>query len=269
MCPRISPTFFVPHRDLPHWDGSAAGRMAGQWVSERASYERLFRRARGEVAIGEVSPAYLQCTSTPRLITELCHEAKIVAILRHPVDRAYAQFVGRRRDGLESRLSFVEVVESELSRPFPSDIAFGHYLAASRYHHFLHGYFEHFPRNRIRIFLFEELVSNAKGLMSDLFDFIGVDPAYIPEIRRHNRTGVVRNTMLRRFWAGSVSVRTRLRPYVPRPIRDTAFTLLGEHSEKPKLGSELRRQVLDVFREDIQGLAKLIGRDLSGWLNEG
>ena len=243
--------------------------MASQWVSEHESYERLFDSARGEVAIGEVSPVYLQTTSSPRLISELCPEAKIIAILRHPVDRAYAHFLGRRRDGLEQRTSFEEVVRAELSGRFPDDIAFGHYLGCGRYHHFLRGYFERFPSERIRIYLFEELERNTEGLISDLFDFISVDPTYVPDAGRHNRTGEIRNPILRHIWTGSVQVRTHLRPYIPQQVRDAVFELIGNQLMKPELDAGLRAQLVGVFRADIRRLAKLIDRDLSGWLDTG
>lgn len=267
VVPEKSPNFFVSHEPLPPWEGPDLQRMARQWVSDRSAYEALFEGVRGETAIGEVSPVYLQARSAPRAIRDTCPDARLVAILRDPVDRAYAHFIGRRRDGLERRTDFGEVVAAELSRPLPDDVAFGSYLGCGRYHHFLEGYYELFSAERIRVYLFEDLQQDVGALLADLFAFLGVDSGFVPDTaRRHGQTGVIRNPVLRRIWTGSVSVRTALRPHLPPSVRDLAFPLLAPRLERPALDPGLRAELIGVFREDVEKLEPLIDRDLSHWL---
>ena len=175
VCLEKSPNYFVSSEPMPSWENPRARAMARQWVSDRGAYERLFDGARNEKAVGEVSPVYLQALGAPRRIRAACPDAKIVAVLREPVDRAYAHFFGRRRDGLELRPDFEGVVEEELSRPLPDDVAFGSYLGCGRYHHFLKGYFDLFPRARIRVYLFEDLRADTGALLRDLFTFLGAE----------------------------------------------------------------------------------------------
>ena len=267
LCPEKSPNFFVSHETLPDWEGPQVRRMAQQWVRDRRTYEALFDGVRGEKAVGDVSPVYLQALSAAPAIQELCPDARLVAVLRDPVDRAYAHFLGRRRDGLESRADFREVVAEERSRPLPEAVAFGSYLGCGRYHHFLNPYYELFPRERIRVYLFDDLLADAAGLLSDLFAFLDVDPEFAPSTeQRHAQTGVIENPLLRAVWTGSVGLRTGLRPYLPATVRNVGRRVFARRLAKERLEPDLRAELVEVFRDDIGRLQGLIGRDLGHWL---
>jgi hypothetical protein len=262
-----SPNFFVAGEPLPPWEPPAVRAMARHWIADRAAYERTFDRAGGARAIGEVSPVYLQARAAPRRIRELCPDVQLVAILREPVARAHAHFLGRRRDGLERRDDFEHVVAEELERGLPDEVAFGSYLGCGRYAHFLGGYFDLFPRQRIRIFLFEDLARDPLGVARGLFEFLGVDPRHQPDTTaRHGRTGLVGNPIARLLWTRSVRLRTALRPHLPRRLRDVAAPLLGERLRQPSLDPELARRLRGVFRDDVRRLAEMIERDLTAWL---
>lgn len=267
VCAEKSPNFFVSHEPLPPWEGASLRAMARQWITQPHEYEELFSGAGSCKAIGEVSPVYLQARSAPERIKARCPEVRLVAILREPVARAYAHFMGRRRDGLERRTDFSEVVREELSRPLPDDVAFGSYLGCGRYHHFLSGYFDRFPRAQIRIYLYEDLQTNPSALMADLFGFLGVDPTFAPDTTRsHGQTGVAVNPVARFLWTRSVHVRTVLRPWLPRAIRDRAAPIFMGRLARPALDPDLRRQLSGVFSDDIKRLQQLLNRDLSHWL---
>lgn len=267
LCAEKSPNFFVASEPLPAWEGPAARRMAAQWVRDPAEYEALFDGARGQTAVGEVSPVYLQARSAPAAIRRHCPGARIVAILRHPVERAYAHFLGRRRDGIEARTDFRQVVADELSRPLPDAVAFGSYLGCGRYHHFLAPYFELFPRERIRVYLFEDIVADVRGLMRDLFGFLGVDASFAPlTTTRYASTGEIDNPVLRFAWTRSVAFRTTVRPHVPAFIRDAVGGVFIRHLAKERLEPGLRADLVDVFRDDVERLQDLLGRDLRQWL---
>jgi hypothetical protein len=183
------------------------------------------------------------------------------------VDRAYAHYHGRRRDGLERRDDFRAVVEAELARPLPDEVAFGSYLGCSRYHHFLEPYFARFPRDRIRIHLFEDFQADPAAVLEDLFDFLAVDRHVAPDTRQqHNRTGLIQGPIRRFFWTRSVGLRTALRPYLPAPVRRTGQLVVGRGLVKPQLDPELRARLAALFRPDVERLQVLIDRDLTRWL---
>src|SRR5262249_24463510 len=110
VCAEKSPNHFVSSDPLPTWEGPQLRAMARQWVSDPEAYAALFAAAGAAKALGDVSRVYLQSVNAPGRIRARYPDVKIVAILRDPVERAYAHYMGRCRDGLESRSTFEDVV---------------------------------------------------------------------------------------------------------------------------------------------------------------
>jgi len=238
------------------------------FVPDPAAYEALFDDVKGQRAIGEVSPVYLATVhAAPRIAARL-PGVRLIAILRHPVDRAFARFVGRCRDGLERRADFAEVVRDERREPLIRDEAFDTYLASGFVSHFLESYLARFSRDRIRIHLFEDFRRDTAGVMADLFAFLAVDPSFAPDTdRQHNRSGgVIANGLLRDLWTRSALLRARLRPFVPQAARDLVFTAVTRRLVPVRLDPTMRAELTALYRDEIERLQTLLDRDLSHWL---
>ena len=238
------------------------------FVRDFAQYRALFDAARNERAIGEVSPVYLATTQAASRIAERIPEVKLLAIVRNPIERAYARFLGRTRDGLERRTSFAAIVRDEREAGLLRDDASGTYVASGLVFHFLESYLERFPRESFCVRLFEDLKSDAEGLVSDLFEYLGVDKTYRPSVeRRHNPSGgTIRQPIVRHLWTSTGLLRARLRPFVPVGMRDALFGMLPiERSDRP-LDAAVRAELIEVFREDVLKLQDWMDRDLSAWL---
>jgi hypothetical protein len=268
VSPNKSPNYFVAQDPQPDWENATLQAMASQWISSLTAYEAQFRGVTNERAIGDISPVYLQSIHTAKRIKEtLAPSTKFVAILRNPVDRAYAHYLGRRRDGLELVESFDAIVERELGGGLNQDIAFGSYIGCGRYYHFLKPFYEQFPADNIRVYLFDQLQKDLPGLLRDLFLFLDVDPDYqVDTAFSHNQTGIIANPLLRTLWIRSVGLRTRMRPYLPVSIRHTSRSILGQQVSKPLLGTDARKKISAAVREDTLQLQQLSGLDLLSWL---
>src|SRR4026209_2769617 len=77
-------------------------------IEKLEAYQDLFRGSEGFTAVGEGSPASLSGANAPRLIKELIPNAKLVAILRDPYERAFSQFVFLRLRGQESEETLLD-----------------------------------------------------------------------------------------------------------------------------------------------------------------
>lgn len=238
------------------------------FVADFDSYRSLFDGVAGEAAIGEVSPVYLATTRAATRIAATLPDAKLIAILRHPADRALARFVARVRDGLESRRDFRQVLEDERREGLVRDVAAGTYVASGFCAHVLQTYLERFPRDRIRVHLFDDFVESPGGVLRDLFTFLGVGPDVpIRTATTHNRSGgVIRNPVLRFLWTRSSPLRVRLRSTLPASARDAAFRAFTRDLVMPAIDEGLRAELTALFRDDIERTQRLIGRDLSRWL---
>ena len=192
---------------------------------------------------------------------------KLVAVLRDPVDRAYSNYLHKVRDGVEPLASFAAAIEAEPERIREGWRYTWHYLSRSLYFAQLRPYYRLFPENQIRVLLFEDLCARPERLFGDLFGFLGVDEDFRPDMSlRLQATGVPRSRALADFIQRPSFVKTAYRRVLPsRYRRRVTKGLEGLNLRKPALADPLRQELRAAYREDVERLQDLIGRDLSHW----
>lgn len=264
--PEKSPNFFTAP-DMENFPGSAAmAAMKGHTVKTEEEYLGLFRSAPPGKIRGEVSPVYLQSIFTADRVGKFIPEAKIVAILRNPVDRAFAHFMGRRRDGLEPRESFETAIATELADPSTKDLAFNNYLAIGKYAHYLVPWFKTFPRGQIKILFFDDFATQPLDVLNDLFVFLGVSKVKTDfPIDRKNQSGIAKNPLLRRIWTSTALTRAKLRSHLPKTLRDSVGRIFLGSMEKPKCSDLIRDQLVKYYFEDNISLKRLIRDSTPSW----
>lgn len=237
-------------------------------VSDIEAYHAQFLEVSNELAVGEASPSYLYSPKAAERIRQFIPSAKLIVILRNPVDRAYSNFLHCIRDGLEPHTDFAQALEDEKIR-IQSNWWWGfYYLNLGFYYIQLKRYFEIFDRSQIKVYLYEDLNTNPIGLLHETFQFLDVDHTFVPDIStRYNATGIPRNKVLHALLTRSNLVKQGIKQFIPtklyQPIRDN---LMSQNLVKPKLTPDLRRKLLEVYHQDIVKLEYLIHRDLSEWL---
>lgn len=238
-------------------------------VTDRDRYEALFDNVSGECAIGEVSPWYLFHSQAATRIKALIPEVRLISILRNPADRAYAAFVARRANGWEIQPDLHSAIDEE-ERRLRHNIRPGiyNYRARGNYAFQLKRYFDLFARDQIRIYLFEEFRQDPGATLLDIFDFLGVDIQFRPNIaERHNPSGQIRNPVLRELWRSSATMREWIRPHISMELRHNVSQWLHRNAYKPPFPPRLRAELIEYYRPDIQQLEGLLDRDLSLWLD--
>jgi len=234
-------------------EGLADGRLE---IFGREAYERLFRDVTSQRAIGEATTHYLNSPTAPERIAADLPDVKLIVSLRNPAERAYSSYLGRLQGGEERR-----GVEEAMR-------AGSYYVESSRYHASLLRYFARFGRERIKVILFDDLVANPREVVRDLFDFLGVDSTFEVDVAAtHNRAAVPRFLAANRVLLRTGELVHRL---LPPSLRNTGITgrmqrLLLKRPEP--LPADLRRRLLEEFRDDIGKTAALIERPLGHWLD--
>lgn len=267
VCDHKSPNFFVSDREQPVWETQAARLMAQQWTRDSEEYLAMFAGARPEQVLLEASPVYMQALGVAQRIHSVSPQAKIVAILRDPAERAFAHYLGRRRDGIEPAETFEDWLEGMRDVPLPDDVSFGHYVGCGRYAHFLDQYFEVFGKDRVLLLFHDDFVATPDALVAQLLTFIGVDATVrLDTDVRANQSGEIGNPVMKRIWTSTVRVRTRLRPFIPSAVRRSTGKIFLSDLERPTLGPQLRKEIIDLLESDIRRLAAMTTRDLSSWL---
>lgn len=240
------------------------------FVKTLDEYATLFRDATIEKAIGEASPRYMWCSRTAARIKEQLPAAKLIAILRNPVDRAYSAFNMKVGNGTETR-SFGEALRAEQEASAENRVrGETRYIENGRYNKLLQPYFELFPREQIAVHLFDDLAANPNAVMQRIFQFLNVDDTFVPQLRtRHNPSGsppVAALNVLFRKTRFTKILRRSLPPVVSTFLMDKQAELKGRLLKTQVLDCELRALLHEKFRNDIVALQATLQRDLSHWL---
>lgn len=182
--------------------------------------------------VGEKSPGYLNGPDVAKRAASVVPEAKIIALLRNPVDRAWSNYQHVAGKLEADPLDFEDALEAEperLASPERGSRRFG-YLARSRYIEYLPSWYEHFGQEQILILQSEDMYERPRAALKRACDFLRVEwsPEYFT-LRRGKRVAN-RNT--------------------------------GRYSDEMK--PETRQMLEDYFAPHNERLYQYLGRDF-GW----
>lgn len=199
----------------------------------RAHFPLRHRLGQGAIT-GEGSPYYLFHPLVPERIKAVCPKAKLIVILRNPVDRAYSHYQHEARKGREIH-NFEEALNKEPERLegewdrlvkesgyHSNSLQHYSYLARGFYADQLERWFPVFPREQFLILLSQELNKEFDRTLSQVHEFLGVPHVPVEQPRRSN---------------------------------------VGSYD---KMSPETRERLVELYREPNARLAEMLGRDL-GW----
>lgn len=256
------PTFFV-------WEGreyDMRGRGPERAViNDLDSYLALFSEARNERVRGEASSGYLHTPGAAERIREHVPEARLMAILRNPVDRAYSAFLHARASGFEPLADFEQALDEEPHRIDTRWIGLTLYATVGMYAEQLERYLAVFPCEQIRVYLFDDLVRDPIRIAQDAFRWVGVSDSFEPDVsKRTNRGVAVRSVRLYNLLKSLRKTSLGRRLVLGTSAR--AFAQMISQRPKGQLSPNLRHRLASVFEDDIMRLSRLLDRDVSPWL---
>jgi len=198
------------------------------WYRARFPYSYQLR---GRAMTLDASPYYLAHPLVPQRVTDLLPGAKLIVLLRNPVDRAFSHYQHEVRGGRES-LSFAEAIERESERlageeerlrQEPAYYSYNHH----RYSYMLRGVYieqlqrwaRHFPRSQLLVLQSEWLFRDPAAATEAVQGFLGLGPQrferYEPSYQGNYERGM------------SADLRTRLASYF-EPYNRELYQWLGE-----------------------------------------
>ncbi len=229
-----------------------------------ADYRRLFARVRGEKAIGEASTTYLASARAARRIRELIPEARMIAVLRDPAERAHSNYVFNRKQLLDHAGDLCRALELEDER-LAAGLGIGYgYREKGFYHAQLSEYYRLFDRRQIRIFLYQDLVTDPRAMLREIFGFLAVDEGFEPDISvKYNVSGAPRSRLVETGLRLLQPVRAHLERRLPARLVSGVGKMVLQRQEQE---AGARRALIEAYRDDVLRLQDLIGRELSAWL---
>lgn len=198
---------------------------------ERNKYLNLYfsHATSDNVVFGEKSTSYYESEVAARQIANFSSNAKIIFLLRNPVDRALSNFFFSVNNGLETRtieevFLIPNVPKPKLKNNYSTD-PFDYYHRGE-YHRFIKKYFQFFAPKQIKILIMEELLGN-KDKINDVCSFLNVE----------------QNT-------------------ISNGIHDVVNA-----SEKKEIDVAVREKLFSQYRKSILLLECMLGREITPWKN--
>lgn len=242
--------YLAAHPDVYMADGKELHFFNGRYHLGLDWYSEHFQGKPAAVQRGEATPGYLFKPKAVELMARTLPAAKLVVVLRDPVDRAYSHYWLNQWRGIEP-LTFEGALDAENSRlarrpddPRPAYFGMGSYADQMR------RLLSHYPPEQVHSIFFEDLKVRPNDVVLDLCRFLDIR-AQVPSTTgdRHNHHGPVR----------SVRLATYARQ-LPGPVCRTVRRLNTRDAEYPAMKHETRATLSTRFAAVNRGLPDLIGK---------
>ncbi len=234
------------------------------------------------IAVGEGSVLYLYSDAAIKNIMKFDEAAKIIVMLRNPVDFVYAFYSECLYGCDEDTLSFQEAwnkqPERQQGRYIPEkclDPKLLQYRKIGKVGRQLERVYQWVPREQVRVIFFEDFISQTEQVYNEVLSFLGVS-----RDERHEFPKINESKLRKLRWL-AVLVRKK----IPIPLIKAVLGVkeklgikkLGVLSlierlntrieARPALEPAMQKILIDEFRDDINLLSDLSGRDMSHWIN--
>jgi hypothetical protein len=230
--------------------------------------EEYFSEADPGKVWGDVSPQHMAGLFVAERIAKQLPEAKIVAVLRNPIDRAYSAYRMAARRGKEAR-SFADIVEhAKKSAPLlmaEDEFVEDDYIRNGLYGLVLESYMQCFSPDQLYVVFMEDLEADPANTVKGIFQFLGVSSDFNPPSlgRKFHQGGSVRLRWLSSLLKMGRLIVARMPEPIRRRLRGKAYWV-NQWNIKPEITEPLavqdRQKLEEIFQADVLLVERLIDK---------
>jgi hypothetical protein len=275
------PNVFLPVFKEPHHFATDFPESR-KFVRSPEKYLELFKNAKPQqTAIGEASVLYLYSKTAIKNIHEFDPGARLIAMVRNPVDMIYSYFMVNRFHFDEDQEDFEAAWRLQGARRAgesvpascidPSLLMYGD---IARMGEQIQRMLEIFPREQVKIIVFDDFIADTRRVYLDVLEFLGVPDDGKESFPRVNENKVHRFPSAARLlfrpsgWAAPfVNLMKRSVGARRQQVAAVVARAIMKPAPRVPLREEFRRELYDYFREDVALLSRILDRDLSRWVS--
>jgi Sulfotransferase family len=264
------PKFFLTDGPPPGGRGPGDAATYRKYVWRRADYEALFDAAPQGSLRGESTTLYLRNAEACRRIREMVPDARLIAVLRDPVDRAHSNWTHLHSAGLEPEADFRRACAQEERRMAAGWAQFWRYIGQGKYGEQLSDLYSLFPREQVLLLMYRDLRERPIEALDQVCDFLGVATGAVTELPAENVTAQASHSLINRVLRTVVrhggTVDDRLPGPMRRAVSGRAERLLQrEQGLRKPLTTAERAELIPHFEADIELLESITGRSFDHW----
>jgi hypothetical protein len=279
---RVPRVFIAPVKE-PHYfapsvsENNAISRFV---THDRKQYLELFKNVKNEDAIGEASASYLWDIQSPKAIHDAVPDARIIMILRDPIERAFSHYLMSVRQK-EETLPFYDAIEKDYKSSEKGYFISHLYVELGLYAEQIGRYIETFGFKNIKVLIFEDFIKEPQTAVNDVLEFLGLEPyrpanigkVYDPYLNSTNRRRSI--SLLSRFVFRSKTADKA------NEIFKTATTMTSKNSQTDKdsraqqilrttyasaVPEDGKRYLKEVYHKDVTNVISILGKSVP-WPN--
>jgi hypothetical protein len=254
MCRVKEPNFFATHitgNTSAYSPPKNGEKIHYKIITDEDTYNSLFDITPNKKVIGESSVIYLWDKDAPKKIYDYNPSAKIIIILRNPIDRAYSHYLMMYSIGQEQETDFLAALKNDQTKPKIQGKSYL-YLDYGHYYEQIKRYQTVFPKNNILLLSFKDLIAEPTKTASIIYDFLGLTPQNIPFSNSNSFTpsyGFQRK--FRRFMSDNFILH-EIYLFFKQKIGFDHLLPVPQKSSKPPFTQEARAFLKVVYQNDMQ-----------------
>ena len=226
-------------------------------------YLAQFADVRTEKAIGEASVSYLFYDSVPDKIKNFNPHSKIIIVLRNPIERGFSHYLMDKRIGfVKNKYDDIVHKKSNNKKAF---LYYQQYVALGLYYEQLQRYFSVFDKKQILVLLYEDINQHIEEVVHNIYSFLEVDTSFKPDLnKKHNTFIAPKNPVIQHLYKFKM-VRNVAKRVFNNSFQHSIKNNFFSKEKKPVLDNGLKKDLIEIYRSDIDKTAELINRDLRSW----
>lgn len=249
-----------------------------RFVNTIKDYQELYKHATTHKIRAEASVSYIYSQTAAQEIKKYNPEAKIIIMLRNPIDFAYSFHAQALYNLCEDIGVFEEALSAEKKRlkgeriPAKCEMPWHlYYTEGGKYYQYVERYFSIYGKERVHVIIFDNFINDTDSVYGSALEFLGVDSFFRPEFKKLNPGKTVKYASTHRLLHSSLTMAVG-KTILPRKyqwkIAEFFKAINSCPSKRPPMKSETRSYLKKVFKGDVEKLGTLLNRDLSFWMLE-
>jgi hypothetical protein len=225
-------------------------------IASSEAYHKLF--VQEKQIMGEASVSYLFYDEVPKRIHDYNAKAKIIIMLRQPIERAFSHYL------MDSRLGFCsKTLEEIIAHPQKHPQFHQQYVELGSYYSQLERYLSIFKKEQLKVIFYEDFKNDTLKEMSSLFDFLGIDDQPL-DLSVQNSFLSPSNSFIAFLYTFNW-IRKGVKLLVPFSLIAFLKKTFLSGSKKPVISNEVKEKLKHYYQDDVRQLEKLLNIDLSRW----
>ncbi len=228
-----------------------------------ADYESLFKNAIHKKVIGEASVSYLFYPEIPKKIFEYNPKAKIIILLRNPVDRGFSHYSMDLKLG-KVKVPFDKIISKTESIKY-LNLFYQQYFELGLYYNQVKRYMDTFGRDQVKIILTEYLNNDINKTLGTIFNYLDIPNMNIPGVKtKYNVNREPKSNALNKLYSIN-TLRLAISSTLSINKKECVKKIFFTDKNKPKIAPKTKEYLKHIYKPDIIKLESLISRNLSSW----